>query len=102
MTKEEYFQKYATLNENGIYYYKQNNKNDFKLNNKSIPQGFWEGPHGVLVSNKTNCIVAKDGLNDLYQDGTETKMYWEDVLTKEEYLQDYAKLGADGFYYYKK
>jgi hypothetical protein len=112
MTREEYFQKYATLNSDGFYYYKQEDysqsaailKDDsyyFKLDGKSTPQGFWTGPYGVLVPNNIGHVVAQDGGNDFSKDGDETEIFCPDPPTKEEYLLKYATLNSDGFYYYK-
>lgn len=49
--------------------------------------GYWIGPYGVHVSNELNHIVAADGYNILYKDGSVTQRLRADRSTMSQ--QDY-------------
>ena len=66
------------------------------------PTNYWLGPYGVRVENRIKSVVSSDGGNTRYKDGGETEMGVDDPPTEEEWLNQYATLGADGIYYYKE
>jgi hypothetical protein len=60
------------------------------------PLGYWFGPYNVLVPNTIDKIVAEDGYNTLYKDGTESEIYRQDSLSKDEWLAKYASYNNQG------
>jgi hypothetical protein len=86
-TKDEYLNKYAILQRDGNYYWKED--------------GYWLGPYDIKIPNYIGSVKAEDGGNIQYKDGAVTEMYFMNPLTKEEYLNKYAVLKKDGYYYWK-
>lgn len=52
---------------------------------------YWIGPYGILVPNDVLYVVAADGINTLYIDGSETEMATDTPLSEEEYKKLYAR-----------
>jgi hypothetical protein len=90
MSKEEYLQTYATLRDDGHYYWKMPKKPDY-----------WLGPYDVRVPLEVKSVVAADGSNRRYKNGTETEKFVKSKMSKEEYLETYTILDDDGHYYWK-
>jgi len=67
-------------------------------------QDFWIGPYNIRVSKSIKSVVAEDGYNSLYSDGTETEKYetLNIEMTQELYLKMYAEKRDDGYYWYKE
>lgn len=65
---------------------------------------YWSGPYGVRVPNSVKYVVASDGYNSRYKDGSETEMCMINAppMNQHIYRQTYAELRDDGFYYYVK
>ena len=62
---------------------------------------FWIGPYGMRVPNNVDSVVAADGGNRRYKDGSETEAYFPNSPSKKEYLKKHAELRTDGHYWYK-
>jgi hypothetical protein len=60
---------------------------------------YWIGPYGVYVSNTVDAVRADDGVNTLYKDGCVTERACSTMLSKEQYLQQYAELKDDKYWY---
>jgi len=109
LSKEEYLNKYTILGSDGFYYWKEKHIRDNEIEEvindneieKVINDNYWKGPFGILVPNYIKAIAAEDGKNTLSKNGHSTKMCF-DPLSKEEYLNKYATLGDDGYYYWKE
>ncbi len=82
-----YLQKYA-VKKVGKHYY--------------LGDKFWTGPHGVLVPDHVNDVIAEDCCNTLFKDGSTTKMCGDpnEKLSKEAYLFRFSIMGHDGKRYY--
>lgn len=63
---------------------------------------FWTGPYGVRVPMHLDSVVADDGGNTLYRDGSVTEMFVEPEMTKKEYFRVHAEQRADGHWWYKE
>lgn len=64
---------------------------------------FWEGPYGVRVPNDIPSIWSADGVNYLTKRGFMSLVLgMNPPPTRDEYLEKYATLDADGHYYYKR
>ena len=63
---------------------------------------YWIGAYDIRVSNSIKNIIAKDGYNLLYPDGSQTEKFMPNApcLTEKEYKEKYAKF-VDGFWYWK-
>jgi hypothetical protein len=61
--------------------------------------GGWIGPYGVIVSQNINSVVAKDGENTLYKDGTETEVYVTNHPTEQEWLAKYSYISNNMLFY---
>lgn len=79
-------------------------KQDFQKNtghtltDYKILANYWVGPYKVLVPNSITSIVAKDGRNTRYKNGSETEMAVQPI-TKEKYLATYATKSGKKYYY---
>lgn len=64
---------------------------------------YWRGPYGVLVYKDDDGIVANDGYNILYKDGSVTEKFMINApqMNEKIYKQKYATL-INGKYYYNK
>ena len=61
---------------------------------------YWLGPYNIRVPNTINIVTASDGVNILYKNGTITLMECNYHLSKKEYIEKYATLHCEGYYYY--
>lgn len=62
---------------------------------------YWLGPYGILVHNSIKSVLAADGINIQYRDGTCTRMcIGTPLMTEERYKEQFAELRDDGHYYY--
>ena len=67
---------------------------------------YWIGPYGVLVPQGLKSVVAKDGGNTRYFDGTETEKFVVSLkggpMTKYKYRAKYARISEYGHWIYGK
>ncbi|BCS82815.1 hypothetical protein QLL95_gp0326 [Cotonvirus japonicus] len=64
----------------------------------------WVGPYGVLVPNSIDNVVAEDGYNTLYKDGSETEKFClnAEPMSSTIYRAKYAIYNeTDGLWYHK-
>jgi hypothetical protein len=61
---------------------------------------FWLGPFNIRVPSSCDYVVAIDGYNRLYEDGSQTEAVSMGRLTQEQYRERYAELRDDGYYWY--
>jgi len=62
---------------------------------------FWNGPFGIRVPSSYDYVMATDGRNWLYEDGSQTHAAFSGgELSKEEYRKRFAELSEDGYYWY--
>jgi hypothetical protein len=62
---------------------------------------YWIGPYGVFVPNKYDSVVAADGSNILYKDGSQTLIFVANPLTRLQWLEKYTIEKYDGNRWYK-
>lgn len=65
---------------------------------------YWKGPYGVLVPLNVERIIAGDGFNTRYQDGSETELFLvrDEPYGEKEYKEEHAIYNSeDGKWYYK-
>jgi hypothetical protein len=95
MSESIYKEKYAELRDNGQYYYKGVNKNC---------EDFWIGPYKVRIHVFIPYVVAEDGFNTFYKDGSvsKIKMLQTEIMNENTYKYEHCKLMNDGHYYYYK
>ena len=65
---------------------------------------YWEGPYGVLVPLDVKRVVADDGHNTLYQDGSQTErgIIRSEPYGEKEYKEEHATYNSgNGKWYYK-
>ena len=75
--------------------------NSTNINKTVIPEGYWKGPYGMLVSDTIDDVPSPDQCNTHESSGRSTKMLsLRPSLSKEAYLEKYANL-VSGMYYYK-
>ena len=65
---------------------------------------YWIGPYSIKIHMSIQAVVATDGYNILFVDGTQTNRVSPIILlnmTSAIYKEKYAELRDDGQYYYK-
>jgi len=70
---------------------------------KHTTMSYWNGPHGVLVPDNVDAVVAADGTNTLYKDGRETEMCACDPdyhISADQYRATFAIQKHDRKHYY--
>lgn len=92
MDINEYRKKYAEFRDGKYFWITANAP---QKNNKRIIDGknYWVGPGGVLIPDHINEVIAHDGVNMCYRDGTLThnSIMGPHLLSPEKYRERYAE-----------
>jgi len=75
--------------------------NTIQYNTMTDCENYWIGPYGVLIPNNIDSVIARDGGNILYKNGSQTNKLHYLGMNEKEYKESYAKFNPkDEKWYY--